>query len=192
MSKKAVLGTANSQAHAETIVNQLVSSGFTYNDVSVIFLNDGNTRDFALKNKTKAPEGAITGAGAGGLLGGTLGLLAGIGALAIPGLGPFIAAGPLMAALSGAAVGAAVGGIAGGLIALGIPEYEANIYEGKVKEGNILIAVHTETSEQVTRAKDVLQQAGAGNIASVTESGVTHVGNWDDYGDVRSKQTFGR
>lgn len=179
MSKKAVLGIVNSQTQTELLVDQLHLAGFPYNDVSVIFPDKENTRDFAVKNSTKAPEGAATGAGAGGLLGGTLGLLAGIGALAIPGLGPFIAAGPIMAALSGAAIGATVGGIAGALIGMGIPEYEAKIYEGKVKAGNILISVHTETSEEVDRAKEIFERVGAADIATVTEAGVTKVGKWD-------------
>lgn len=175
MSKKSVLGTARDRNQTETLVNQLHMAGFSYDNVSVIFLNNDTSRDFAVQNSTKAPEGIVTGVGAGGILGGTLGLLAGIGALAIPGLGPFIAAGPIMATLSGAAIGATVGGIAGGLIALGIPEYEAKLYEGKVREGNILIAVHTETNEEITRATDIFQKGGAENISSVTETGVTHV-----------------
>lgn len=174
MSKKAVLATANNRNQAETIVDRLHIAGFPYDDISVIFHNDDTSRDFAVKNSTKAPEGVVAGASAGGILGGTLGLLAGIGALAIPGLGPFIAAGPIMATLSGAAIGATVGGITGGLIAMGIPEYEAKFYEGKVKEGNVLMAVHTETSEQITWARDIFQKAGADNISTVTETGVTH------------------
>src|SRR4029434_10905322 len=121
----------------------------------------GTTRDFAHEKNTKAPEGAATGAGTGGVVGGALGLLAGIGALVIPGVGPLIAAGPIMAALSGAAVGATVGGIAGALIGLGSPEYEAKRYEGKIREGNILISVHAESSDQVKLAKDIFKRAGA-------------------------------
>jgi hypothetical protein len=136
----------------------------------VLFPDKGTTRDFAHEKNTKAPEGAVTGAGTGGVIGGALGWIAGIGALAIPGVGPFIAAGPIMAALSGAAVGAAVGGIAGGLIGLGIPELEAKRYEGKVKAGNLLISVHTEDANEITRAKNIFTQAGAQDICATGEA----------------------
>ena len=128
MSKKSVFGIATSRNQAEQIVDQLKNANFSNNDISVLFPDKGTSRDFAHEKNTKAPEGAATGAGAGGMLGGALGWIAGIGALAIPGVGPFIAAGPIMAALSGAAIGAAAGGIAGGLIGLGIPELEAKRY----------------------------------------------------------------
>lgn len=195
MSKKAVLGTATNREQTETIVERLHQAGFSYQDISVVFLNQDTTRDFALQNSTKAPEGIATGASAGGVIGGTLGLLAGIGALAIPGLGPFIAAGPIMATLSGAAIGATVGGITGGLIALGMPEYEAKFYEGKVKEGNILLAVHTETAEQIGWATDILQRGGVDNISTVTESGVTHIDREDvttNPPEAYKHQTFGK
>src|SRR6186713_2535831 len=164
MSKKAVICIASSETQAETIVDRLKSTGFSNSDISVLFPDKRGTRDFAHEHHTKAPEGAATGAGAGGAVGGTLGLLAGIGALAIPGLGPFIAAGPIMAALSGAAAGAAVGGLTGALIGLGIPEMEAKQYEGKVKGGNLLISVHTDDSNQRTRAKKILEQGGATDV----------------------------
>src|SRR6185437_5390857 len=140
--KKAVFGIAKTENQAVNIANQLVSAGFSENDISVLFPDKAGTRDFAHEKHTKAPEGAATGAGTGVVLGGALGWLAGIGALAIPGVGPFIAAGPIMAALSGAAVGGAVGGITGALIGMGIPELEAKRYEGKIKQGNILLSVH--------------------------------------------------
>ena len=133
MSKKSVLCITTSRPHAEQIVGRLKAANFSNNDISVLFPDKETTRDFAHEKHTKAPEGIATGAGTGGVIGGALGWIAGIGALAIPGVGPFIAAGPIMAALSGAAIGAAVGGIAGGLIGLGIPEIEAKRYEGKVK-----------------------------------------------------------
>jgi hypothetical protein len=171
-SKQAVIGLVSTQAQAEKIVNELTRSGFASNDVSVLFPDKQGTRDFAHEKNTKAPEGAITGAGAGGALGGTLGLLAGIGALAIPGLGPFIAAGPIMAALSGAAAGAAVGGLTGALIGLGIPEIEAKQYEGKVRDGNILLSVHTDSADERTRAKKILEQAGATDVVSTGEKSV--------------------
>lgn len=151
MSKKSVLCLAKTYAQADRIVTRLRSCGFAYNDISALFPDKQTTRDFAHEKHTKAPEGAATGAGTGGLVGGALGLLAGIGSLAIPGVGPLIAAGPIMAALSGAAVGAAVGGIAGALIGLGIPEYEAKRYEGKIRDGRILISVHTESNDEASR-----------------------------------------
>ena len=170
MSKKSVFCIATSQIQAERIVDQLKNANFSNNDISALFPDKGTTRDFAHEKNTKAPEGVATGASAGGVLGGALGWIAGIGALAIPGVGPFIAAGPIMAALSGAAVGAAVGGIAGGLIGLGIPELEAKRYEGKIKQGNILISVHTDNSEEITLAKQIFTNAGAQDICTTGES----------------------
>src|SRR5882762_10263769 len=150
MSKKSVFCLATSRNQAEQIVDQLKTSNFSNNDISVLFPDKETNRDFAHEKNTKAPEGAITGAGTGGALGGALGWLVGIGALAIPGVGPFIAAGPIVAALAGAGVGAAVGGLTGALVGMGIPEYEAKRYEGKIKEGNELISVHSENSDEVT------------------------------------------
>jgi hypothetical protein len=172
MAKKAVIGLVRSESQAGSIIDDLRRAGFSSNDVSVLFPDTAGTRDFAHEKNTKAPEGAITGAGAGGVLGGTLGLLAGIGTLAIPGLGPFIAAGPIMAALSGAAAGATVGGIAGALIGLGIPELEAKRYEGKVREGSILISLHVEDSEEATSAKKILQAGGAVDVSTTGEARV--------------------
>lgn len=169
---KAVFCIATSESQALSMVDQLKASGFGNNDISVLFPDKTGTRDFVHEQHTKAPEGAVTGAGTGGLLGGALGWLAGIGALAIPGLGPFIAAGPIMAALSGAAVGAAVGGITGALIGLGIPEYEAKRYEGKIREGNILISVHSSDSEHTRTAKSIFEKAGAQDISVTGEAGV--------------------
>jgi hypothetical protein len=137
--KRSALCLVNTETQADTIVAKLETAGFSENDISVLFPDKGSTRDFAHKKETKMPEGATIGASSGGVVGGTIGLLAGIGALAIPGLGPFIAAGPIMAALSGGAIGALGGGLTGALVGLGIPEYEAKRYEGKVKEGGILI-----------------------------------------------------
>jgi hypothetical protein len=171
-SNKAVLGLVANQAQAETVVADLRSSGFADNDISALLPDKSGTRDFAHENNTKAPEGAVAGVGAGGALGGTLGLLAGIGALAIPGLGPFIAAGPILAALSGAAAGAALGGITGALIGMGIPEVEAKQYEGKIKGGNILISVHVEDSDLRDRAKKILERHGATDISTVDEKSV--------------------
>lgn len=161
---------APSEAVANNIVDRLKSAGFSDNDISVLFPDKDSTRDFAHEKNTKAPEGATVGVGAGGVVGGTLGLLAGIGMLAIPGVGPFIAAGPIMASLSGAAVGAAVGGITGALIGMGIPEIEAKRYEGKVKDGNILISVHTDDSDEVDKAKEIFKSEKATDIAKGSEA----------------------
>ena len=176
MANKAVIGVVRSQSQAERVIDRLKDAGFSTSDVSVLFPDAGGTRDFAQEKNTKAPEGAVTGAGAGGAIGGTIGLLAGIGALAIPGLGPFIAAGPIMAALSGAAAGATVGGITGALVGMGIPEIEAKQYEGKLKTGAILVSVHTEAGDQVTRAKQVLKACGAEDISATSEAKVPNPG----------------
>ena len=170
--KKAVMCIVPTRSQAETIVSQLQESGFTQNDISVLFPDQKGTKDFAHEHNTKAPEGAVAGAGAGGVLGGTIGLLAGIGALAIPGLGPFIAAGPLLAALSGVAAGATVGGLTGALVGMGIPEIEAKRYEGKLRQGNLLIAVHTESSEEQKRAERIYQSASANDVFSQAEASV--------------------
>src|SRR5581483_12412937 len=169
---KAVFCIAKTEAQAITIVDRLKAAGYSANDISVLFPDKTGTRDFAHEQHTKAPEGAATGAGTGGVVGGAFGWLVGIGALAIPGLGPFIAAGPIMAALSGAAAGAALGGITGALVGMGIPEYEAQQYEGKVREGNILISVHTEDSDERKRAKDIFDRAGGEGISSKSEERV--------------------
>jgi hypothetical protein len=172
MANKAVFGIATSMVQAERIANQLRASGFSGDDISVLFPDKTATRDFAHEQHTKAPEGAAAGAGTGGLLGGGLGWLVGIGALAIPGVGPFIAAGPIMAALAGAALGAAAGGLTGGLVGLGIPEYEAKQYEGKILKGNILISVHTEDGDEVDRAKEIFEREGAQDISYTGEAAV--------------------
>jgi len=170
---KAVFCIVDTRPLAEAIVSDLQAVGFAANDISVLFPDKAGTRDFAHEKGTKAPEGAATGATTGGVVGGALGWLVGIGALAIPGVGPFIAAGPIMAALGGAALGAATGGIAGGLIGLGVPEYEAKQYETKVRGGNFLISVHTEDSEARTRAKEIFERRGASSIATAGEETVS-------------------
>jgi hypothetical protein len=169
---KSVLCIVNSDDRARRIVEDLRTAGFSGNDISVLLPDKEGTRDFAHEQHTKAPEGAAAGAGTGGVLGGVLGWLAGIGTLAIPGVGPFIAAGPIMAALGGAAVGAAAGGLTGALIGLGIPEYEAKRYEGKIRGGNMLISVHTDDRNQVSRAKEIFERNGAEDISYTGESGV--------------------
>ena len=170
MSNSSVICIARSESQAIEIVDELKNAAFSRNDISVLLPDKAGTKDFAHEQHTKAPEGAATGGVTGGVLGGALGWLVGIGALAIPGVGPFIAAGPIMAALGGAALGGAAGGIAGALIGLGIPEYEAKRYEGKVHGGNVLISVHTNDSDEIKRAKEIFEQAGAEDIASTSES----------------------
>src|ERR1700761_6362235 len=161
---------ARTVEQAETIVLHLKQQGFSSDAISALLPDKRGSKDFAHEHNTKAPEGATTGGVAGLGVGAALGWLAGIGALAIPGLGPFIAAGPIMAALSGAAVGGAAGGVIGGLVGLGIPEYEAKQYEGKVRAGNILISVHTEDSKSRSRAKEIMESAGAKDISTSGES----------------------
>jgi hypothetical protein len=168
----AVFGIYQTVGQAERAVDALVLDRFANSDVSVLLPDNQGTRDFAHEKNTKAPEGTATGVAAGGTLGGALGLLAGIGALAIPGVGPFIAAGPIMGALAGAGVGGAVGGLVGALVGMGIPEYEAKRYEGRVKDGGVLLSVHCDTSDEIARAKDILKRTGADDIASSGEEGV--------------------
>jgi hypothetical protein len=166
----AVFGIYSNYAEAERAVSALQAAGFRNTDISVLFPENEGTKDFAHEKGTKAPEGAATGAGTGAAVGATMGWLAGIGALAIPGLGPFIAAGPIMAALAGAGVGGAVGGLTGALIGMGIPEYEAKRYEGRVKKGGILLSVHSDNSDWTRRAKKVLEDTGAEDISSTGET----------------------
>jgi hypothetical protein len=170
----AVFGIYPTYASVEGGVDALKAAGFRNTDISVLFPENVGSKDFAHEKGTKAPEGAATGAGTGAVVGGTLGWLAGIGALAIPGVGPFIAAGPIMAALAGAGVGGTVGGVAGALIGMGIPEYEAKRYEGRVKEGGILLSVHSDSSEWTKRAKEILERTGAEDISSAGEAGADY------------------
>src|ERR1700681_4289251 len=169
---KSVFCIAKTEVQALAIADQLRAAGFSENDISVLFPDKTGTRDFAHEQHTKAPEGAATGAGTGAVLGGALGWMVGIGSLAIPGLGPFIAAGPIMAALAGAAGGGAAGGLTGALIGMGIPEYEAKRYEGKVKDGNILLSVHTKDGDERDRAKKILEVGGAEDISYTGEASV--------------------
>ncbi|HEX3319998.1 MAG TPA: general stress protein [Terriglobales bacterium] len=166
----AVFGIYPSYDAVDRAVDALREAGFRNTDISVLFPENQGTKDFAHEKATKAPEGATTGAGTGAVVGGALGWLAGIGALAIPGVGPFIAAGPIMGALAGVGVGGAVGGIAGALIGMGIPEYEAKRYEGMVKKGGILLSVHSDNSDWTRRAKDILEATGAKDISSTGET----------------------
>jgi hypothetical protein len=169
----AAFGIYPSNTAAETAVDQLIAAGFSNQDVSVLMADRQGAKDFAAEKNTKAPEGATTGAGVGGAVGGTLGLLAGIGALAIPGVGPLIAAGPIMGALAGLGVGGTVGGLVGALVGLGIPEYEAKRYEGRVKDGGVLLSVHCDSSQEVSRAKDILKATGADDVSSSGEKSVS-------------------
>jgi hypothetical protein len=169
----AVFGIYKTREGVERGVDGLLAAAFRNSDISVLLPDKQSTREFASEKNTKAPEGATTGAVAGGAIGGTLGLLAGIGALAIPGLGPFIAAGPIVGTLAGAGAGGAVGTLVGALIGMGIPEYEAKRYEGRVKDGGILLSVHCDTSDQIDRAKDVLKRTGAEDISSAGEKSVS-------------------
>lgn len=167
--KTAVFGLYGSVEAAETAVDALVGARFANDDVSVLMADNQGAKDFAHEKSTKAPAGATTGMATGGTIGGTLGLLAGIGALAIPGVGPFIAAGPIMGTLAGLGVGGAVGGLVGALVGMGIPEFEAKRYEGRVKHGGVLLSVHCATFDEVTRAREVLKQTGADDISSAGE-----------------------
>jgi hypothetical protein len=160
---------AGSEA-VERGVSALREAGFRATDISVLFPANVGTKDFAHEKGSKAPEGAVAGAGTGAVVGGALGWLAGIGSLAIPGLGPFIAAGPLMMALASASVGGAVGGIAGSLVGMGMPEYEAKRYEGRIAKGQCLLSVHCDDAEWTTKAKDILERTGAEDISSTGET----------------------
>jgi len=166
----AVFGIFNSRDQVDNAVDALREEGFRNSDISVLFPDKSNTKEFAHEKSTKAPEAATAGAGSGAVIGGTIGWLAGIGSLAIPGLGPFIAAGPIVAALAGAGAGGVVGGLTGALVGLGIPEYEAKRYEGIVKEGGILMSVHVDDREWRDKASAILERCGAHGIDSAAEA----------------------
>jgi hypothetical protein len=166
----AVFGIYPDQLTAEDAVDNLRDSGFRSTDISVLFPDNQGTKDFAHEKHTKAPEAAVAGGSSGAVIGGALGWLAGIGALAIPGVGPFIAAGPIMGMLGGIGVGGALGGLAGALIGLGIPEYEAKRYEGRIRRGGILLSVHCDDPDWAKRAKNILQQSGAEDVGTTGEA----------------------
>jgi hypothetical protein len=170
--KVAVFGIYTTVAGADNGTDSLVRAGFPVADISALMPENLGPRQIGTEKASKAPEGAAAGASTGAVLGGALGLLAGIGALAIPGVGPFIAAGPIMAALAGLGVGGAVGGFTGALIGMGIPEYEAKRYQGRIEKGAILLSVHCDTSDEIKRAKDVLKNTGAEDISSTGETSV--------------------
>jgi ActD protein/heat induced stress protein YflT len=166
----AAFGIYSNRTSVEQAVDRLKAAGYRNTDISVLFPQNAGTKDFAHEKNTKAPEGATAGAGTGAVVGGTLGWLAGIGALAIPGVGPLIAAGPIVAALAGAGAGGAVGGLVGALVGMGIPEYEAKRYEGRVKSGGILLSVHCDNSEWTSKAKQILEETGAEDVSSTGEA----------------------
>ncbi len=168
--KTAVFGIFHTEEQAGRSVDDLLTSGFTNDDISVLLPDRQSTKSFAHEKSTKAPEGTTAGVTTGGAIGGTIGLLAGIGVLAIPGVGPFIAAGPIMSALAGLGAGGAVGGFIGALVGMGIPEYEAKRYEGRIKEGGVLLSVHCDTTEQIDRAKEMLKHTGGQDISSSGEA----------------------
>ncbi|QOY86626.1 general stress protein [Paludibaculum fermentans] len=166
----AVFGIYQSRVQAEESVDRLLKGGFTNDDISVLLPDNQGSKDFAHEKNTKAPEGTTAGVTAGGAIGGVLGLLAGIGALAIPGIGPLIAAGPILSALAGLGAGGAVGGFIGALVGMGIPEYEAKRYEGHIRAGGVLLSVHCDSSDEIARARDLLKQTGAQDISSTSEA----------------------
>ena len=168
--KTSVFGIYSTLSAADNATDTLVRSGFSAADISALLPENLGARQIGTEKATKAPEGTAAGATTGAVLGGALGVLAGVGALAIPGVGPLIAAGPIMAALAGVGVGGAVGGFAGALIGLGIPEYEAKRYEGRIQNGGILLSVHCDTSDQIKRAKEVMKNSGAEDVSSTGES----------------------
>ena len=168
----AAFGIYAGREMAENAVDRMLAAGFRNEDISVLLQDNVGTKDFTHEKHTKAPEGTATGVVAGGIIGGTIGLLAHIGVLAIPGLGPLIAAGPIIAALSGIGSGGVLGGVIGALVGLGIPEYEAKRYEGRIKEGGILLSVHCDNAEWVGKAKQLLRDTGADDIGSAGEQPV--------------------
>jgi hypothetical protein len=170
MANTAVFGIYPTYASVENGVDALKLAGFRNTDISVLFPGNVGTKDFAHEKNTKAPEGAAAGAGTGAVVGGALGWLAGIGALAIPGLGPFIAAGPIMSALAGVGVGGTIGGLTGALIGMGIPEYEAKRYEGRIKAGGILLSVHSDDPNWTKKGGEILKNTGAQDISSTGEA----------------------
>jgi hypothetical protein len=176
MANIAVYGIYQNRVHVEKAVDTLRGEGFRNTDISVLFPENASSKDFAVEKNTKAPEGAATGGGSGAVIGGALGWLAGIGLLSIPGVGPFIAAGPIISLLAGVGVGGAVGSLVGALVGMGIPEYEAKRYEGRVKDGGVLLSVHCDTSDEISRAKDLLKETGAEDISSAGEKAVSSHG----------------
>lgn len=176
---KAVFGIFSTQVEAERAVDLLIAGDFPSSSISVLLPDSRSTREFAHEKHTKAPEGSAAGATVGGVVGGTLGVLAGVGALAIPGIGPLIAAGPIVAGLAGLGAGGAVGGLVGALVGMGVPEYEAKRYEGRVKGGGTLLSIHCDTAEEIDRARHLLAGAGATDVSSTSETAGARVADGD-------------
>jgi hypothetical protein len=170
--KVGVFGIYSTRAAVENVTDSLVKAGFPATDISVLLPESLGAKDMGTEKATKAPEGAAAGVTTGGVIGGALGVLVGAGLLTIPGLGPFIAAGPIMAGLAGLGVGGAVGGVTGALVGMGIPEFEAKRYEGRLQKGGMLLSVHCDTAEEITRAKEILKVAGGEDVSSTGESSV--------------------
>ena len=166
----AVFGIYRTRPEVEEAVQALKNADFRATDISVLFAENLGTKDFAVEKHTKLPEGSSAGAGTGAVIGGVLGWLTGIGALAIPGIGPFIAAGPIVSLLAGLGAGGVIGGVAGALVGMGIPEYEAKRYEGRIKEGGILLSVHSDNADWKKRAMEILRRTGAMDIGSEGEA----------------------
>jgi len=183
----AVFGIYPHRASFEYAFGVLKHEGFRDTDVSVLLQENPGTKDLATEKATKAPEGAVTGAGSGAIIGGVLGWLAGAGALSIPGLGPFLVAGPFLTTLAGIGVGGALGGLSGALLGLGIPEYEAKRYQGRIEKGGILVSVHCDSSNWVNKAKNLLNSTGAEDISSTTESAA----DYDNSDRPMPRSTFG-
>lgn len=175
-SKIVVLGLYNSVLDCEEAILSFKDAGFSNSDISALFPNGDKTREFAHEKSTKAPEGVAAGGATGAFIGGAFGWLAGIGTLAIPGIGPFIAAGPIMSLLAGAGIGTALGALSGALIGMGIPEYEAKRYEGRVKEGKVLMSVHCSTPYAKAKALDIFDTSGASEVSSTTEASASKHG----------------
>jgi hypothetical protein len=166
----AVFGIYRTKPEVEEAVQALKNADFRATDISVLFSENLGTKDFAVEKHTKLPEGSSAGAGTGAVIGGVLGWLTGIGALVIPGIGPFIAAGPIVSLLAGLGAGGVIGGVTGALVGMGIPEYEAKRYEGRIKEGGILLSVHTDNADWKKRAMEILKRTGAMDIGAEGEA----------------------
>ena len=175
--KVAVFGIYSSRGAVDHATEALAEAGFPASDVSVLISKSlAGPSDMGTEAATKAPEGTVAGVTTGGAIGGALGVLAGAGLLAIPGLGPVLAAGPIMAGLAGLGVGGAVGGLTGALVGMGIPEFEAKRYEGRLQQGGILLSVHCDTAGEIARAKEVVVATGAEHVSSSKESTVDTAG----------------
>ena len=181
---KAVLGIYRTRAEVEQAVEALKVDGFDTADISVLLPDSAGAQSLGHVKGTKAPEGDVAGGGTGAIVGGTLGLLAGIGVLAVTGVGALIAAGPIMAAMAGAGVGGTIGGLGGALIGLGMPEYEAKRYEGFIKDGGLLLSVHTDSAEQIVKAKKCLENTGAEDISATGEV----KGDWKTFPNQRKEK----